>query len=111
MVPAACCLEACGTAPRHLPRCTPRRYDVNWTASPYLDWGRNEGCGLPIYSSAVYRQINATQQYFCSGPASAPAVTTACTFNGMSQVRAPKGLEKLVGRLGELGGPVAAVCT
>ena len=73
-------------SPQYSPCFTPCRYAVNWTASPYLDWGRNEGCGLPIYSSTAYRQLNAAQPYFCSGPAAVAATTTACTFNGLSQV-------------------------
>ena len=38
------------------------RYNVNWTASAYLDWGRGAGCALPLQTCTAFRASTAGGQ-------------------------------------------------
>jgi hypothetical protein len=63
------------------------RYDVNWDAAGFLDWGYQAGCGFVLETCEAYIKSNPSQTYFCTRDDYAMTTNSVCTFNGLARAK------------------------
>jgi hypothetical protein len=65
----------------------PSRYDVNWDAAGFLDWGFKAGCGFVLDTCEAFIKANPGQAYFCTRDDYAMTTNSVCTFNGLARAK------------------------
>lgn len=63
------------------------RYDVNWDAAGFLDWGFGAGCAFALSTCDAYAAAVPGQQWFCRREDYAPTTNSVCTFDGLARAK------------------------